>query len=135
MERFYVDTCVWMDFIDNRRGYQSEILSLHAYTVFERILKGAVLVISDVLLDELAKHYGEKEVEGLLLPFQRCTELFFSNNEQHAEAIELAFARNLPRADALHVVVARDAGAILVTRDTHFKRITDVCSCRKPEDL
>lgn len=34
-----------------------------------------------------------------------------------------------------HVILARDNNAIMVTRDEHFYKLTDIVSVKKPEEL
>ena len=51
------------------------------------------------------------------------------------EAKKIAKERNLPSGDALHSIIARDNDLILVTRDNHFKELTDISKYYKPEEI
>ena len=68
------------------------------------------------------------EQEGLLfkVPIKK---------EQFQEAAKLKRERKLPFADVLHAIIARDNGAVMVTRDVHFEDFEDIVMIRKPEDL
>ncbi|MBU1199808.1 MAG: PIN domain-containing protein [Nanoarchaeota archaeon] len=55
-------------------------------------------------------------------------------SEQHKrKAIELKNKFNIPMNDALHIIMANEVSAILVTRDAHFLEING--NVRKPEEL
>ena len=54
---------------------------------------------------------------------------------QFKEAKELAHRRKVPWGDALHAIIARDNDAVLVTRDHHFERLSDISIPQKPEDI
>ena len=51
------------------------------------------------------------------------------------KAKDLAAKRNIPKMDALHALIARDAGALLVTLDHHFKELTDITKSYQPNEL
>lgn len=55
--------------------------------------------------------------------------------EQFQEAARIKRERKLPFADLVHAIIARDNGAIMVTRDAHFEDLKDIATIRKPEDL
>ncbi len=55
--------------------------------------------------------------------------------EHFLEAARLKRERKLPFADLLHAIIARDNGAIMVTRDVHFEDFENIVTIRKPEDL
>ena len=58
--------------------------------------------------------------------------MFQKNNQ---EADKIIKERNLPLGDVLHTLLARDNNLILVTRDKHFKELTDISKFYKPEEL
>ena len=50
-------------------------------------------------------------------------------------AIKICKERNVAFGDAIHAILARDNGAIVITRDRHFLELQDLAECRKPEEL
>ena len=51
------------------------------------------------------------------------------------EAADLSKKHNIPLGDAVHGVLARDANAVMVTRDRHFRNLEDISKHYKPEEL
>ena len=95
------------------------------------------VLYSDLVVDELSIAFGKdiiKEIfkiveqEGLLQKVE-------IKKVQFQEAARLKRERGLPFTDLLHAIIARDNGAIMVTRDTHFEAFQDIVTILKPEDL
>ncbi len=59
----------------------------------------------------------------------------FRTLSQAEEADRLAQEQKIPYGDALHAILARELEAVLVTRDKHFKRLTNISKPFKPETL
>ena len=118
--RYYADSCIWIDFLEDR------------YTVdlFEECLQNKEeLLISDILIDELSR-YIELDNMKMILYLLDSRHLLCkakSTPEQGAEAKKIALERGIPPADALHAIIARDYNATLVTRDKHFLKLKDIC--------
>ncbi|MBI3026645.1 PIN domain-containing protein [Candidatus Woesearchaeota archaeon] len=49
-----------------------------------------------------------------------------ATEKQREEAKKIAEERNVPAGDALHAIIARDNDLILVTRDSHFRKLEDI---------
>jgi len=58
-----------------------------------------------------------------------------SSPEQLKEAIQISKKLKVPIKDALHVILAGDNNAIVVTRDKHFYELSEKVTIKKPEDL
>ncbi|MBS3110269.1 PIN domain-containing protein [Candidatus Woesearchaeota archaeon] len=58
-----------------------------------------------------------------------------STEKQTGKAKDLSSKRKVPKADALHAVLARDNKAVLVTLDKHFKKLSDISKPKRPQDL
>ncbi len=135
-EKYYIDTSIWMDLLEDRRGYHDEPLGDYALKLFVRIkAKEDKIAISDFLIRELESNYSVEAINGMILPFQKIIEKIFVTKEQRDEARKIAEERNLPFGDALHAIVARDNKCILVTRDKHFQELEDITSLYKPEEI
>ena len=58
-----------------------------------------------------------------------------TSKEQKDEAKQLAYQKKIPKADALHAILARDNDAIMVSRDSHFKKLNNIVETKKPEEI
>ncbi len=135
-EKFYVDTSIWMDLLEDRKGYNNEPLGEYALKLFSLIkAKKNTLIITDLLIRELESNYSMEEINGMVLPFQKIIEKIFVTKEQRDEAKRIGQERNLPPGDALHAIIARDHKLIMITRDKHFRQLEDIAKHYKPEEL
>ena len=135
-EKYYIDTSIWMDLVEDRKGYNNEPLGDYALKLFAMIkAKKHRLIVSDLLIRELESNYSIAEINGMVLPFQKIMEKVFVTKEQRDEAKKIADERNLPPGDVLHAIVARDNKYIMVTRDKHFKELGDITKHSKPEEI
>lgn len=135
-EKYYIDTSIWIDLLEDRQGYNNEPLGNFALKLFALIkAKKSTLVISDLLIRELEGYYSFEEINSMLLPFQKITEKIIATKEQRVEARKIAEERNLPPGDVLHAIIARDNNLILITRDKDFRQLEDISEHYKPEDL
>ena len=66
--------------------------------------------------------------------FPIIEEVIFSGQQSY-EAEKIAIQRKVPFGDALHAIIARDCDAILVSRDQHYEKLTDITLSKKPEEL
>ena len=136
VEKFYVDTSIWIDLYEDRKGYRNEPLGEYALKLFSMIkAKNNKLIISDILIRELEGYYSIEEINGMMRPFAKIIEKIISTPEQRIEARRIALERNLPPGDALHAILARDNNVILISRDKDFRMLADISKCHKPEDL
>ena len=135
-DKYYIDTCIWRDFHENRVD-KFRPLGEWAFNLFRKIREAKSKVLySDLILKELSIAYDEKGIRELfsIVEKEGLLEKVAINAEQVKEAARLKRERNLPFGDVLHAIVARDNGAIMVTRDAHFENFAIGTIC-KPEDL
>jgi predicted nucleic acid-binding protein len=136
IEKYYLDTSVWMDYYEDREGYNREPLGKYAWKLLSLIKgEGKVLVISDVLFRELEVNYSIAKINGMLKFFEEILEKVFLTEEQNNESKIIAGKRNVPKGDVMHAILARDHKLILITRDKHFQKLRDMCKCYKPEEI
>ncbi|MFH1317292.1 MAG: type II toxin-antitoxin system VapC family toxin [Candidatus Woesearchaeota archaeon] len=134
-KRFYVDTCIWMDCFENRKDKHKNIGEL-AYLLLSKIMRyDDIIIVSDFILRELEIYYSNLQIIGLFSPFYKILDIVIVSKNQLIESNELSMIKFVPPGDAVHAIVARDSGAILVTRDRHFNRLKGVCEVLKPEEI
>lgn len=136
VQRYYIDTCIWIDLYEDRKGYNGEPLGEYALRFLFSILKKKQgIVISKPLISELHQKYTLEEVHGMMNPFLSILQIINPTKEQETEARKIAQERNIPPADALHAILAREYHLILVTRDNDFRKLTDISAHYKPENI
>jgi len=136
VEKFYVDTSIWIDLYEDRKGYNNEPLGEFALRLFAMIkAKKKRLIISDILIKELEKYYSIEQINGMIKPFEEIIENIFSTKEQIKEARRISEQRSLPPGDALHAILAGENKFILISRDKDFRMLADISKCYKPEEV
>ena len=136
MEKYYLDTCIWIDYFENRSD-RFRPLGDWAIELINKIIKeSGIFILSDHLLKELENKYSKKSLSKLfdILPEQLIIKTE-TNQRQAKEAFKLKTRLSVPFGDALHAILARDNKAILVSRDKHFYELTKEVKVKKPEDL
>ncbi|MEK6964284.1 MAG: PIN domain-containing protein [Nanoarchaeota archaeon] len=136
MVKYYLDTCIWIDFFEDRKGSKGEPFGEFASRLLTKIQKeNNQIMLSDHLLNEFKRGFSLSSILHILDSLQIEMEGFSYSISQDAEAQRLAKDKNVPFEDALHAILARDSNAILVTRDKHFKKLSSVSNPFKPETL
>ena len=132
--RFYVDTCIWRDYLENRTNLYGS-LAEHAFRFFRQcIIHQAIIVTSEIVEEELpdlspTKFYSVTKAIGLNV--QKAT----VTSQQIVEAEHVAYQKQLNYTDVLHAILARDNNAILITRDNDFEELGDLVTSQKPEQV
>jgi predicted nucleic acid-binding protein len=136
MLRYYIDTCIWVDFYEERKGYNSEPLGKYAFDLLTKIIaRKEILVVSNVVIEELCNRLSLDKLNSMMMPFMRYIFRVRLTEAQHEEAKEMIQGRDIPLGDAKHAIIARDSSSILVTRDKHFKILADISEPYTPEEL
>ncbi len=135
-KKFLIDTAIWIDLYEDRVGYQNEPLGDYALKLLARIQAAKeTIVLTDFLMRELESRYSLAQINGMFKPFGTLVQRVMVNPSQMQEAKKVSIERNVPRGDALHAIIARDEGCILITRDNHFSKLMDLSPFFRPEDL
>ena len=135
-EKYLIDTSIWVDLYDDRKGYKGELLGDYAFKLFAMIkARGDKIIITDLTIRELEMNYSIPEIRGMMKPFENIIEKIVSTKKQRDEAKKVSQERNVPKGDALHAVLARDNKLILITRDKHFNQLKGISLYKKPEDI
>ena len=135
-DRYYLDTCVWRDYFEGRSDRFRPLGEWAFSPIRQAIQKSDLLLVSDLVEEELLSAFDQKDVDRIfsILP-QGMMVRIETADVQLKEAIMIGKKFGVPVNDALHAVIARDEGAILVTRDKHFMGICEGLVVRKPEEL
>ena len=132
---YFIDTCVWRDFYENRKSLSGKPLGSYAASCFTTLFKKkACILISETLIMELSKDYGLPEIQRMLgLIKIRAIPI---TKQEFVEARQLSREKDIPFADCLNAVQARNHHAILVTRDHHFfNELKEITPAVRPEDV
>ena len=136
IEEYLIDTSIWVDIYEDRKGYNNEPLGDYAFKLLVKIkAKESAIALTDFLIKELETLYSVAEINGMFKPFENIIKKIISTEKQREEAKKIAKERGVPAGDALHAIVARDNDIILVTRDRHFRKMEDISKHYKPEEL
>ena len=132
--KYYLDTCIWIDLLEDRKGFNGEPLGKLAWKLLSNISsKGESIAISEEVIKELNTYLSKDEIIGIVNTFKPI--LIKSNENQRIEAENIGRTLCLPTSDVLHTIIARDNNLILVTRDNHFKKLENISKSYKPEEL
>ncbi len=136
MVKYYLDTSIWLDLFEDR-DEQGLPKGEYAERLLEKIIsEDGKIILSDIVTEELIKYgYTAHQLFDLFMPFEKVVIYEKSDNKRSGRARDLAQKRNLPRLDALHALVAKDAKALIISRDAHFKQLKDIAKCKRPEEL
>src|SRR3989344_8963660 len=133
MRFYYLDTSVWLDFLENRNEPgipKGEWAKKLIKIIIEEEDK---IIVSDNNLLELANlGYTEFDIDGLLMKFKLNIVFVESTGKEIGKAKDLAYKREIPKRDALHALIARDNEAILITLDRHFQKLSDIIKPHSP---
>lgn len=136
-KKFYLDTSIWRDYYENRSDNFRPI-GEWAFQFLQKVIKQKnVVIYSDLVLDELKNRYTDAEIQDIfeILSSVRLLEKVPISQSHISEARRMNRERHLGFGDCLHAILARNTGAMLVSRDAHFLDLADIAEVKKPEDL
>ena len=86
-EKYLIDTSIWVDLYEDRKGYQNEPLGDFAFKLFSIIkAKQNKIVITDLTIRELETNYSIEEINGMMKPFEDVLEKIIASKKQRDEA-------------------------------------------------
>ena len=136
MKKLYVDSNIWLDYWLDRTV---NITPIGCFA--ERMLERATdceftLIVSDFILKEIESNM-KTSAETNMSAFRKIGKLNIIrvDGSTFQNAKELASKRDIPIHDAVHALMAKKIGAILVTRDKHFGELEDIIVSKRPEEL
>lgn len=135
-EKFYLDTAIWRDYFEDRKDGLRP-LGEFAFQFLKNCEKhGCKVLYSNLVVQELRAHYSKERVAEVFSSFTHLLVEVQISDEQISEARKIvSSADGTHLKDALHSVLARDNGAVMVTRDAHFDVLMDLVKVEKPEDI
>jgi len=139
MQKYYLDTCIWRDFFEDRFGRSGNPLGSHAAKLFFKMISNNDRIIfCKYLIWELSKSLNEREINDMLnLLFHTGTLIRVEMSvKEYDEARKISNDRNLPFVDCLNAIIARDNDAVLVSQDQHFHNfLSDIVKTARPQDI
>ena len=134
---YYIDTCIWIDYAENRLNHIRKLGELALDFLNKIVERGDIVICSNIVVKELEFCYSEERINEIFAIIEKNNLMIRVSytSEQIVEAISLANRGGLDFGDTLHAVIARDNKCILVTRDKDFNKLKDLLIILKPEDL
>lgn len=136
-QKYFVDSLIYRDYYENRRD-SLRPLGEWALDFFRKVAEEAgIILYCKLVIEELGLAYDDAlivKIFSLVADFAVLVDVE-PTSEQVLEANKLKKERDVPFADALYAVLARDNQSIVVTRDKHFAILLDIAESRKPEEL
>ena len=135
-KRFYFDTSIWLDFLENRDEPEMP-KGTWAQELIKKIVKeGNKILFSDNNMLELINNgYLELEIEDVLDKLNPIIIYAEATEKEIGKAKDLSQKRNIPMRDALHALIARDNNSTLITLDNHFKKLIDIAFSHNPKEF
>ncbi len=134
MARYYLDTCIWRDYFENRSD-RFRPLGEWAFQFLRKIIDDEDLIFySNVVENELAEFYSAEKISEIfsIVPKELLIRVNASS-EQLLRSHILSKKLGIPRNDVTHFILARDNHAVLVSRDAHLAVLGNLV--KKPEEL
>tara|TARA_Y100000031_G_C8029502_1_gene296458 strand:+ start:155 stop:568 length:414 start_codon:yes stop_codon:yes gene_type:complete len=131
---FYWDANIWLD-IYEERGFANEVATKLLRKI---IITDGIIFYSDLVIDELKKvGYSQYEINQILsIAKPDHLKKVHIYKRQIDEARRVAKRQNVPEADALHAIIARDNQFTLVSRDQKdFPKLKHIWPAKLPEEL
>ena len=130
-----VDTNIFMDLAFERGEFNDS-----AFRFFNDTLscKHKIFLTEAVIYELNKKNLIEKLDELILNKLRKKDKLTIvdASIEQISNANKISTQQNLPFADALIALLAKENNCVVVTRDKHFSQnLSSIIDCFKPEDL
>ncbi|MBI2124662.1 PIN domain-containing protein [Candidatus Pacearchaeota archaeon] len=132
MQRYYLDTSIWLDLFEDRGKNSEKVLEF----IKKMIENNSLIHYSEANIKEL-KHlgYGFNEVTALFIPIRSIIRKIHICEDEINMAKKIALQRNVPKIDALHAILSRNNEAQLISRDRHFEKLKDIAITKKPEEI
>jgi rRNA-processing protein FCF1 len=135
-KKYLLDTCIWRDFYEARIGRGGRLLGKSAAALFlDLAVSKSEVLVPEIVIWELKKDYSEVNNIISIAKELLSISIVLASAEQTDEAERLSISRDLPFADCLIAVMARDDAAISVSNDRHLLVcLADVVKTVLPQD-
>jgi len=131
--KYYVDTCIWIDYWENRQD-NLRPLGEFALKFFTNLEDEDIVYYSDLTLKELNNRYSD-DVIAEVFKVVECELIHLETYKSQLHTATIIARTGLMHwTDALHATLAKEADALLITRD---KQILNSGFARtfRPEEL
>ncbi|MBI4142216.1 PIN domain-containing protein [Candidatus Woesearchaeota archaeon] len=136
MTRYYLDACIWLDFLEDRNepGFPKSDI---AEAFFKKVIdNNDEIIFSDAVKEEIIKYVRDEYVVAeLLKTVASVIVIADSTMKEWNRAKEVSSRRNIPCFDSLHALLARKYNAVMITRDRHFRKLNDFVQVKSPEEF
>jgi predicted nucleic acid-binding protein len=136
---YFIDTCIWRDFYENRISISGRHLGKEASELFMLIIrKKDRILYSETLIWELKKDYQEHDIKSMLnfLFLGGILQHVEISKEEYEQARKISEERALPFVDCLNAIQARNHNAIMVSQDRHFTvDLNDIIRTKRPSEI
>lgn len=131
MTKYYIDTCIWRDYVENRKD-RFRPLGEWAHRMLNQFLvNDDTIICSEMVIRELEVYFDIAYIKNIFSPYKKIIRTIKIDDIIMFEAKR--FRNTLSKGDAIHAAIAKHTGAILITRDKHFESIG--IEAKKPEEL
>lgn len=137
MAKYYLDTCIWRDYFENRKDDYNN-LGDFALEFIKKVNKNKETILySETVIEELSKAYTDEEIKEILNVIDNKSLLIKVEIDRKdlIEAKKISDANKIPVGDAIHAIAARNNNAIIITRDVDFLKLRNIAKSKKPEEL
>lgn len=139
MQKYFIDTCIWRDFYENRFSPSGRNLGKYATNIFIKIIKRKdKILFSEGLIKELKGFYPIQEINNMLqlLSLNNILQKVEVTSNEFKEAKILSEKRKIPFIDCLTAVQSRNHNAIAISQDKHFLiDLADISKVKRPQDI
>lgn len=132
--KYYIDTCIWIDYWENRTD-NLRPLGEFAFNFFSKLEDGDIVYYSYLTIKELRNKYSDETITKIFSIVDEYRLIYLESDANHFKMAEAIARTGLAhKSDALHVVLAKEFGAKLITRDTQIL-LSGLVEAFAPEDL
>ena len=134
MQKFYLDTNIWLDYFENRSDGLSPLGEFAFQFLKNCITFNCKIYYSNFILFELKNKLSENDFFKNVDFIKENLVFIESTKDDWNKAQNLNENITLHSADALHLILAKNNDCILITRDKHFDFV-DLIEIKKPEEV
>ncbi len=130
VSKFYVDNCIWIDYFEDRKD-SLKPLGEFAFQFFKKCKsREDKIIFSSIVEEELLKFYSKEELQNRLLGVDLMIERVTVGEGTFRSARKYWVERGkiFPLQDVTHAFLAKHLGAVIITRDFHFREFNFVNS-------
>ncbi len=133
---YYVDSCVWIDFLENRKSGLIPIGEF-AFVFFKKCKQTkSKIYFSNLVFKEISKYLSKEKINFFLNDFSEIIVFVEYSKEQISLAKKLSNElESIHFSDALHAVIAKENDCVLITRDNHFDELSFFVEVCLPEEV